>query len=76
MMEFDEFCKKFMKKVNDSIEYDPKQLKIGIRIEHEHTKNSKLAEIIAKQHLEEDPEYYTKLLKMESLPKKKPKKKI
>jgi hypothetical protein len=54
---------KYFKKVNDSIEYDPEQLKIGIEVEHEHTKDSKIAEIIAKHHLEEDPEYYTKLKK-------------
>jgi hypothetical protein len=52
---------KFFKKVNLDVEYDPKQLKNGIKVEREHTKNNKIAEIIAKHHLEEDPEYYIKL---------------
>lgn len=55
-----------MKPVNDKIDYDPTQLKMGIEIEKEHTTNPTLAEKIAKQHLEEDPQYYTKLKKMES----------
>lgn len=53
--------KKFFKKVNNEIEYDPKQLKMGIEVEKEHTNDPEIAEIIAKHHLEEDPEYYTKL---------------
>lgn len=58
--------KKFFKKVNNSIDYDPKQLKMGIDVEREHTTDSDIAEIIAKHHLAEDPQYYTKLNKMES----------
>lgn len=42
-----------------------KQLKIGIPIEHEHTKNNDIATDIALQHLDEFPNYYTKLKKME-----------
>jgi len=56
-----ESFEKFFKKVNNDINYDPKQLKMGIAVEKEHTTNSKIAETIAKHHLEEDPEYYTKL---------------
>jgi hypothetical protein len=52
---------KFFKDVNDTISYDPKQLKMGIKVEQEHTTNKKIAEIIAKHHLSEDPKYYTKL---------------
>lgn len=52
--------KDFFKDVED-INYDPEQLKMGIEVEHEHTNNSDIAEIIAKHHLAEDPEYYTKL---------------
>lgn len=52
---------KFFKQVDNSIEYDPKQLKIGIEVELEHTTDKKIAEIIAKHHLAEDPKYYTKL---------------
>jgi hypothetical protein len=57
---------KYFKKVNDKIDYDPKQLKIGIEVEREHTNNDKVAEIICKQHLAEDPKYYIKLKKMEA----------
>jgi hypothetical protein len=46
--------------------FDPKQLKMGIKIEKEHTTNTLVAELIAKDHLAEDPKYYTKLKKMES----------
>ena len=52
--------KQFFKDVED-IDYDPEQLKMGIEVEHEHTNNSAIAEIIAKHHLAEDPQYYTKL---------------
>ena len=58
--------KKFFKTVNNQIDYDPEQLKIGISVEKEHTTNDKVAETIAKQHLEEDPKYYTKLKKVEN----------
>lgn len=56
--------KKFFKEVDESIDYDPSQLKMGIEVEKEHTNDSKLAEIIAKHHLAEDPQYYTKIKKM------------
>lgn len=51
---------KFFKRVED-IDYDPEQLRMGIEVEHEHTTDAKIAEMIAKHHLAEDPEYYTKL---------------
>ena len=38
---------------------------MGEPIEHEHTKNHKLAKYIALQHLDEIPDYYTRLKKME-----------
>lgn len=56
---------KFFKKVNPDIDYDPKQVKMGVEVEKEHTNDPAIAEKIAKQHLEEDPKYYTKLKKME-----------
>jgi len=56
---------KFFKGVNSDIDYDLQQLKMGIDVEMEHTNNKEVSETIAKQHLEEDPEYYTKLKKME-----------
>ena len=42
------------------------QLKIGIDVESEHTTSRKQARIIALQHLEEIPDYYTRLKKMET----------
>jgi len=51
----------FFKKVDDNIKYDPEQLEMGIKVEHEHTTNVDIAEVIAKHHLAEDPEYYSKL---------------
>ena len=42
---------------------DAEQLNIGIEVEKEHTDDEKLAEKIARDHLAEDPHYYTKLKK-------------
>lgn len=42
---------------------DPKQLEIGIAVEMEHTDDKDTAKEIALDHLTEDPEYYTKLIK-------------
>jgi len=44
---------------------DPWQLKIGIEIEHEHTRFKWVAQIIALDHLYEFPDYYTRLLQLE-----------
>jgi len=44
-------------------EVDAEQLKIGIEVELEHTDDEKVAEKIARDHLAEDPHYYTKLKK-------------
>ena len=41
---------------------DPKQLRAGIEIELEHTASRDIAKQIAIDHLNEDPNYYTKLL--------------
>ncbi len=46
------------------------QLDMGIPIEHEHTRNKDLATDIALQHLDEIPDYYTRLKKMETDAKK------
>jgi hypothetical protein len=51
-----------------------KQLDMGEPIEHEHTKDHKLAIDIALQHLDEIPDYYTRLKKMEASAKKEHKK--
>ena len=50
------------------------QLKMGIPIEYEHTKNKTLATDIALQHLDEFPDYYTRLKKMEASARKEHKK--
>jgi hypothetical protein len=44
---------------------DEKELKLGIKVEMEHTKNKAIAKRIALDHLAELPDYYTRLLKME-----------
>lgn len=44
-----------------------KQLKMGIKVEGEHTTNKEDAEAIALQHLAEKPDYYTKLKKVEAV---------
>jgi hypothetical protein len=46
------------------------QLKMGVKIEREHTKDNELAADIALQHLDEIPDYYTRLKKMEADAKK------
>lgn len=58
--------KSFFKEVNPEIQYDPEELKRGIEVELEHTNYRAIATIIAKHHLAEDKEYYTKLKKVES----------
>lgn len=55
--------KSFFKDLKQGAEYDPEELKRGIEVEKEHTNYKAIATIIAKQHLDEDPQYYTKLLK-------------
>ena len=57
------FEKKFKElfKPVENIDYDEKELQIGIKTELEHTSNVEIATIIAKQHLAEDPKYYSKL---------------
>jgi hypothetical protein len=44
---------------------DPKELKMGIEIEMEHTDNKVKAKKIALDHLAELPDYYTRLKAME-----------
>jgi len=58
------------KKHKVSVSDIEKQLKIGVPIEHEHTKDKDLAKDIALQHLGEFPDYYTRLSKMEKSAKK------
>jgi hypothetical protein len=44
---------------------DPEQLKMGIKVEMEHTDDPNMAKKIALDHLAEIPDYYTRLKKME-----------
>ncbi|KFZ25665.1 MAG: hypothetical protein KQ78_02138 [Candidatus Izimaplasma bacterium HR2] len=49
---------------------DPKELKMGIEVEYEHTSNREIAKRIALDHLSELKDYYTRLKKMEEDGKK------
>ena len=62
------------KKHRMDVSFVKNQLRMGIAIEKEHTKDKDLATDIALQHLDEFPDYYTKLKKMESDAKKEHKK--
>jgi hypothetical protein len=45
--------------------FDAKELAMGIKVEREHTNSKTVAKLIAKDHLSELPDYYSKLKKME-----------
>ena len=62
------------KKHRMEVSFIKNQLKMGVPIEHEHTKDKDLATDIALQHLDEIPDYYTRLKKMEAEAKKEHKK--
>ena len=51
-------------------EYDQEQFQRGIEVEAEHTTNQALAAVIAANHLDEIPDYYTRLYNMEEEYKK------
>jgi hypothetical protein len=51
-------------------DYDPEQLRMGIEVEKEHTDDEEIAKRIAKDHLDEFKDYYTRLEKMEAQAKK------
>ena len=57
------------KKHNVSVDKIKKQLEMGKKVEHEHTNNDQLAYKIAKAHVAEKPDYYTKLKMVESIDK-------
>jgi hypothetical protein len=59
-----------MKDYRPDINYIPTELKKGINIEREHTDIKAIAKTIAKDHLDEIPDYYTRLIKMEKQAKK------
>lgn len=54
------------RKHKSKLEYLYKQLREGIKVEMEHTNDKKIAEKIALDHLDEMPDYYVRLKKMES----------
>ena len=58
------------KKHRLDVSFIQKQLDMGEPIEHEHTQDHDLAKDIALQHLDEIPDYYTRLKKMETDAKK------
>jgi hypothetical protein len=58
--------KEIAKKHGVSLEYIKNQLKMGTKVEFEHTTSENEARITALQHLDELPDYYTKLKKMET----------
>ena len=60
---FEQKFKTLFKPVTD-MDYNKDELKLGIETELEHTDNEQVATIIAKQHLMEDPNYYSKLKKV------------
>ena len=45
-------------------DFDAAELARGIEVELEHTSDKEVAKEIAKDHLAEDPKYYTKLKKI------------
>lgn len=47
-------------------QFDADELAKGIKVEMEHTDDEAMAKAIAKDHLSEIPDYYTRLLKMEA----------
>ena len=58
------------KKHGVSLKHVNKQLEMGTEVEQEHTDNAATARKIAMDHVLEDPDYYTKLRKMEHGDKK------
>lgn len=62
----------WFKQLDSTVEYDPAELAMGIEVELEHTPYKAIAKIIAKQHLAECPDYYTRLKALESDCKKSP----
>lgn len=57
-----------------SVKSIKKQIKVGKKVEMEHVNDKGKAEEISKDHLTEDPKYYTRLAKMEDEAKKENKK--
>jgi len=58
------------KRDKETSDYNQKELSQGKEEEKEHTGNEEIAEEITKDHLDEIPNYYTELKKMEDKIKK------
>lgn len=43
------------------VDFDPKEIEMGMEVESEHTPDPEIQNEIVHDHLDEDPEYYTKL---------------
>jgi hypothetical protein len=54
------------KKHNVPVEDITKEFEMGMKVEMEHTTDKEIAKEIAKDHLFEDPKYYTKLSSIET----------
>jgi hypothetical protein len=54
---------KFKKGNIPDSKFNKQQLKVGIRVEKEHTNNAAIAKQIVKAHLSENKNYYKKLKK-------------
>lgn len=59
---FEQLCQKYK---NIPREQLLAQLELGREVESEHTSHENIADEIARDHLNEDPGYYSKLLKAE-----------
>ena len=65
-VKYNSYWKKFLLPPAQSlVYYDAKQVALGIDIEMEHTNNPEIALYIVLHHLDEIPDYYSRLLKME-----------
>jgi hypothetical protein len=70
MKKFDKFFDEYMKKVNKK-DLPEQEIEKGEEVEQEHIapkkrntkEGKKIARTISKQHVEEDPKYYTKMEK-------------
>jgi hypothetical protein len=60
------FLKKFKHEELPDEKFNKDELEQGVKIEQEHTDNAYIAKMIAKAHLLEIPDYYTRLKKMEA----------
>jgi len=56
---------KFKHGLDPDTDFDPRQLRMGTQVEKEHNDDQRISKQIAKAHLDEIPDYYTRLSKME-----------